>query len=110
METVGERVKALRKIKNISGRELSRMAGVSSGTISQLETGYIKEPSCKLLSKLAKALNTTIDYLYIGDDREKERSGKTITQLVKDMEIHVTQLKLACNKSRKLRQTQNDET
>lgn len=61
-ETVGKRVKEVRKQKGISQEELVERADLSAQYISQIETGR-KKGSLPTYNKLAKALDVSIDEL-----------------------------------------------
>lgn len=62
MKTIGERVKDLRLQQRLSQKILAKSVGVTPTAISQWERGE-NEPRGKYLSKLSKALGTTIEYL-----------------------------------------------
>ena len=61
-ETVGKRIKEVRKQKGMSQDELAERANLSSQYISQIETGR-KKGSLPTYNKLAKALGVSIDEL-----------------------------------------------
>lgn len=63
MSKLGKRIKELRKANNMTIKELSNEAGVGQSTISEIETGIAKNPKSETLSKLAGALNVTVDSL-----------------------------------------------
>ncbi|MDF1510369.1 helix-turn-helix domain-containing protein [Robertmurraya sp. DFI.2.37] len=67
---VGERIKELRKKKGYSISELAKYAGVSKSYLSYIERNVQKNPSLQFLAKLAKTLDTTIEYL-LGQDSEE---------------------------------------
>ena len=56
-------LKKLRIDMNLTQEELSERSGVGRVTISRLETGELKETTAGTLSKLARALNVSIDKL-----------------------------------------------
>lgn len=60
----GKRVKELREKMEISQTTLSKEVGVTYQIIGKIENGRIKSPSAKTAMNLAKALGTTISYLY----------------------------------------------
>lgn len=48
--------------QNINAKQLSEKMGLKhSSTIYSLKNGKIKKPSFELISKIAKALNTSLD-------------------------------------------------
>ena len=57
-------LKELRKQKNITLSELSRLTGISKSHLNYIENG-VKEPTISVLVLIAKALNVKIDELYI---------------------------------------------
>ena len=57
------KLKEVRKEKNISQQELADMVGVSRNTISSLETGQY-EPTAKLALVLAVALDMKFEELF----------------------------------------------
>ena len=57
-----EKLLKMRKIKGLSQIELAEKIGVKSNTISQYESGK-RNPNFKILKKLAKVLNCTVDEL-----------------------------------------------
>lgn len=60
---VGEKIKSLRLEKNYSITELSEKANVSKSYLSYIERGIQENPSLQVLSRLAKNLDTTVEYL-----------------------------------------------
>lgn len=66
LDTPGGRVKFLRGTKGWSGARLGRESGFSQNTIWSLENNRIAEPSVQLLWAVARALETTPEYLWTG--------------------------------------------
>lgn len=56
------RIKELRKKKEINQKDLGDVIGVAANSISQYESGS-REPSIEILNKLADFFNVSIDYL-----------------------------------------------
>lgn len=63
MSRLGKRIRELRDSHNMTIKELSDKSGVGQSTISEIETGKAKNPKSETLSKLASALNVTVDSL-----------------------------------------------
>lgn len=63
-ETGGDRIKAARKFRELSQQDLAKLAGVSNGTIGNVETNARKKPY--ELSAIARALRTNLDWLERG--------------------------------------------
>lgn len=69
MKSLGERIRELREIKDLSLRELSRKAGdISPAFMSDVELGR-RHPSDPVLAAIAKVLGTTFDELKKLDNR-----------------------------------------
>lgn len=66
---MGYRIKAVREKIGMSQTQLSKKSGISRATIWMLENGEDKITTTKTLSKLAEALNVTIDELFATDHR-----------------------------------------
>lgn len=62
MDILGIRIKELRILRRLSQKELAEILDVRQNTVSRYETG-IKLPSLEVLVLLAKALETSTDYL-----------------------------------------------
>ena len=56
-------IREARDRKGITLRELGEKTGTASGTLSQIETGHIQEPSFRLIVKIAKALGISLNKL-----------------------------------------------
>ncbi len=69
METVGQRIKALRRVTGTSQKELGKFCGVSDVAVGYWEKD-INTPGGEALSKLAKFFNTSIDYILYGAEFE----------------------------------------
>lgn len=57
------RIKEIRKIKNITLKQLSKKSGISTTHISDIEKNE-KSPSLNIMVILAKALNVNVTELY----------------------------------------------
>ena len=66
---MGYRIKAVREKIGMSQTQLSKKSGISRATIWMLESGEDKITTTKTLSKIAEALNVTIDELFAPDTR-----------------------------------------
>jgi transcriptional regulator with XRE-family HTH domain len=70
-ETIGQRLRRLRRDRSLSQRELAE-PGVSYAYISRIEAGT-RQPSVKALRKLSRKLGVSTEYLETGSDvREEE--------------------------------------
>lgn len=76
METVGQRIKSLRKITRTSQKDLGKFCGVSDVAVGYWEKD-VNVPGGESLSKLAKFFNTSIDYILYGT----EFQDKLITKM-----------------------------
>ena len=67
--TTGERLKRLRKEQGLSADELAAMIGVDRSTIYRYERGDIDKATVDVIPPLAKALQTTPQYLLGWDEK-----------------------------------------
>lgn len=65
MNTIGQRIRALRQARRMNQTQVARAAGITPQAVSDLETG--KTQATGYLSELARALGTTAEYLRYGD-------------------------------------------
>lgn len=63
---IGKRIKIKRKEAKISQEKLSELADISISFMFKIEGGYSK-PSLYTISKIATALNCSLDYLIFGN-------------------------------------------
>jgi len=78
--TLGEKVKALRVARGWSQNELSRRAHVRQALLSELELGKKEDTTGRVLRRLARALNVSVDYLvgmYNGTSDPRDSAGVT---------------------------------
>jgi transcriptional regulator with XRE-family HTH domain len=75
--TIGDKVKLLRKKIKMTQQELAEAAGLSFTFINYLENGKRKNPSQDTIAALAKALNTSSEFLVEGE-RNPQRSASDL--------------------------------
>lgn len=73
---IGEKIKKLRKEKNMNIADLASMADLSTGLISQIERNLVT-PSIVSLWKIAKSLDVSVGYFF------EEETKKDISPVVK---------------------------
>jgi transcriptional regulator with XRE-family HTH domain len=61
--TLGEKIHLLRRRLKMTQSELGKAANIAPNTIARLERDDIKDPGSRLMLRLARALQTSIDYL-----------------------------------------------
>lgn len=62
--TVSDRVRERRIAAGLSPTEAAERAGVDRATVYRIESGVM--PRMRTLRKLAKALDTSVEYLFVG--------------------------------------------
>jgi transcriptional regulator with XRE-family HTH domain len=86
LNTIGERVKWMRKAKGWNQPELAQRCGVTYQNIQNLETGKTSLP--RYLRELANSLETTIEYLMNGEQEPNVvRVAESINLVVVDNPI-----------------------
>jgi transcriptional regulator with XRE-family HTH domain len=73
---VGDRLKELRKAKDLSQMDLARASGLSLSIITQLEQGRASDPKLSTLKALAGALGCTLDDLGQNDDAPAPKKAR----------------------------------
>ena len=66
-ETLGRRVKRLRQQAGLSRPQLAELARLNPSHIGLIENGDRKNPKGDTLTKLAQALETSVDFLLTGE-------------------------------------------
>lgn len=85
MRKVGEQISTLRKSKGITQNELGERVGVSFQAVSKWERGETL-PDITVLPDLARVLETSIDNILLGSERQVEFKGKvTVSDMKKGL-------------------------
>lgn len=88
--TIGERIKQRRKQLKMSADELGSRLGVNRSTVFRYESGFIEKLPIDILDPIAKALDTTPQYLmgWANDDtgilKNRNNTLSEITLKLKD--------------------------
>ncbi|MCX7781922.1 MAG: helix-turn-helix domain-containing protein [Negativicutes bacterium] len=62
---IGAKLRSLRKLREMTVEELSRLSGVSRSYITNIENGRKTQVSGKIITSLASALGINPDYFFI---------------------------------------------
>lgn len=91
-ELIGEKIKKLRKDKNMSISELAEKAGVAKSYLSSIERGIQKNPSIQFMEKISHVLGVSINELLRKDpSMPAEQLDEEWLEIVKEaMESGVT--------------------
>ena len=98
-----ERVKEIKKHKNVTTEMLCEKTGIAKGTLNKLLTGQTKNPSLDTIQKLADALGSSVSYIAYGvtedsahsdifekysklDQKGKEAVAKTVEEQLRRMD------------------------
>lgn len=74
---IGERLKNIRKEKDLTQEELANLTSISASTISKIENGLIY-PTVEQLNVICKAFNNEISDIIEGNERTLNQFAKTI--------------------------------
>lgn len=85
MNTLGERIRILRKEIDLEQKELAKILNVHKGTLSNWETNK-RSPDKEMISKIASYFNVTTDYLLC---RTNERNNKKETDPAEELAIQL---------------------
>ena len=112
MSTIGERLKEVRLLRNLTQAQLAQQVGRSQEAISLLESGGTKEPSATTLIRVARVLRCSVRWLMTGtgtmDDRDIPTTEDEVELLVltRNMSIAHRQALLATARALQSSQTQ----
>ena len=81
--TIGDRIKSRRKHLKMSAEELAKRIGKDRSTVFRYEKGDIENLPLDILEPIAKALNTTPQYLMGWDEVQKKND--TLTDIVLEL-------------------------
>ena len=80
MESLGDRIANLRKELDINQKELSTKVGITEASLSRYENN-LREPKSEIIVRLAKALETSTDYLLgVNDNTKISKEDKLIIE------------------------------
>lgn len=92
METIAQRISRARRYMNLNQKELALKANIAKASLSRYENG-VREPKSAVLSRLAEALEVSVDYLLgITDERTyddcdiRNKSEKDIKDILESAE------------------------
>ncbi len=85
---IGERLRGLRKQRNLTLVQLSKASGVDTATISRIETGKMTGTLASHM-QLARALSVPIADIYAGLDGVDERSAVTVQSTASRNDVYV---------------------
>lgn len=74
METLGDRIRALREGSGESQPDLARVSGVKKQAIWKIENGDTRDPSAKTLVPIARHYGVTVDWIVTGDEPKFRQS------------------------------------
>ena len=82
MDGLGERIRTARNRKGMTQKQLAELSNITIAALSRYENG-LRCPMSDILVNIARALNTTTDYLLIGEKRpDQENSYDKIIQII----------------------------
>lgn len=88
----GKRIQLLRKQKGLSQEELADKLNVSSNTVAKIECG-LRRPSVDFIVDLVNVFDTTVDYIVLGEEIEKERDYDFLIREIDDAIGQLLELK-----------------
>jgi transcriptional regulator with XRE-family HTH domain len=87
METLGERIKRIRKSINLTQKELAEKAGITQSALVAIEKGKTRNIFLEVAKGIARSLNVSFDYLYDMDEAKRiDRFLENIKQLEDQLE------------------------
>lgn len=86
MNSIGERIRYARKMRNLTITELKKITALSTGNLSEIENCKIL-PSSNALIKLSEALGVSIDWILTGKDFDN--SNDSIKEILSDKDLEL---------------------
>lgn len=102
--SLGEKIKTLRKGKNLTLQQLADMIGSGKSYIWEIENRGLKSPSAEKIALIANALDVTADFLLdnelaeITGDQDKEIFYRKLGRLDKDDQDKIMDMIVAWGK------------
>ena len=87
--TVNQKIRILRKEKNLTVTELANKVGVFQSVLTRYEKGTIQYVPVELIQKLADALGCKPEDLTEGDERYSQKKKKRITRDISSEEYEM---------------------
>ena len=84
VESIGSRIRRIRKENKLTVKELSEMSGVPGKTIYRIETGEVSDPKVSSLIPLVKTMNCSADEILF--NKEDYISSGKLRQLFANLE------------------------
>ena len=82
--TIGERIRHVRQLRNLTQKQLGELSGIAEPTIRRYELGKLN-PKYETLKKIASALQVTASYLVDG----RRRLGDMMKHWLSDKSAHI---------------------
>ncbi|WP_422022229.1 helix-turn-helix domain-containing protein [Pyruvatibacter mobilis] len=73
---LGERVRELRQKRDLTLEGLAERVGSSKSYMWEIENKDVARPSAEKLAHIATALETTVEYLLVGDGEQEEEDAE----------------------------------
>ncbi len=78
--TVNQKIRIVRKEKNITTTVLAEKLGISQSTVVRYENGSVKYIPLDLLNKMADIFGCSVNDLIDGDFRYSQKKSRTLTK------------------------------
>ena len=75
---LGERVREIRRKRGLTLEGLAERVGSSKSYMWEIENKDVARPSAEKLALIATALDTTVEYLLVGDGEQEEEHAEDV--------------------------------
>lgn len=79
METIGDRLKKLRKENKLTQKDMAEKLGIHPNTISMYEKGNRNIPS-SMIKKISDTFNVSTDYLLRGEEKKGKQEFSSLDE------------------------------
>lgn len=91
-ESLGQRIRRLRRRKGLSVDKFSKLADVSKNQVTQIETGVTRQLRSDTLSRYAEVLGVSVEYILTGLTPSRASSARTAEEEVNQFIALATRL------------------
>lgn len=90
--SIGERIRELREVQNYTREAFAEKVDISAKFLYEIETGK-KGFSADTLSRIAKALSVSCDYIMFGEDNKCQGNQQIVYTLENFTPIQISKIK-----------------
>lgn len=75
------RIKKIKKQKNLSNETLSKLSGIPFSTLSKILSGNTRDPQISNIIRISRALGVSADYIIFGNELDNSNENELLLNL-----------------------------